>query len=104
MKNISLLALLLLISATTYAQEFAKNLTDARSSYSSKNLTDARFAMEQMLRDLDAAIGKEILKVLPEKMDAMGAVSKEDNVTGSGNATGLSVHMAQLRKKPILTL
>jgi hypothetical protein len=92
MKNISLLALLLLISATTYAQEFAKNLTDARSSYSSKNLTDARFAMEQMLRDLDAAIGKEILKVLPEKMDAMGAVSKEDNVTGSGNATGLFVH------------
>jgi hypothetical protein len=48
--------------------------------------------MEQMLRDLDAAIGKEILKVLPEKMDALAAVVKEDNVTGSGNATGLFVH------------
>src|SRR5688572_19947026 len=92
MKKIFFLILFLTVSATTFSQDFAKNLTDARSSYSSKNLSDARFAMEQMLRDLDAAIGKEILKILPEKMDALPAIIKEDNVTGSGNATGLFVH------------
>jgi hypothetical protein len=48
--------------------------------------------MEQMMRNLDAAIGKEILKVLPEKLDAMNANMKEDNVTGTGNVTGLYVH------------
>lgn len=92
MKKIFFLFLLLTVSITTFSQEFSKNLTAARSSYSSSNLSDARFAMEQMLRDLDAAIGKEILKVLPEKMDALPANIKEDNVTGSGNATGLFVH------------
>jgi hypothetical protein len=92
MTKISLLIFFLTVSATAFSQDFAKNVTDARSSYSSKNLSDARFAMEQMLRDLDIAIGKEILKLLPEKMDALSANVKEDNVTGSGNATGLFVH------------
>jgi hypothetical protein len=92
MKKIFILIFLLSVSATSFSQDFAKNLTDARSSYSAKNLSDARFAMEQMMRNLDAAIGKEILKVLPEKLDAMNANMKEDNVTGTGNITGLYVH------------
>jgi hypothetical protein len=92
MKNILSLLILFVVYAPAFSQDFAKNLTEARSSYSANKLSDARFAMEQMLRDLDAAIGKEILKVLPEKMDALAAVVKEDNVTGSGNATGLFVH------------
>jgi hypothetical protein len=92
MKNILSLLILFVVYAPAFSQDFAKNLTEARSSYSANKLSDARFAMEQMLRDLDAAIGKEILKVLPEKMDALAAVVKEDDVTGSGNATGLFVH------------
>lgn len=92
MKNISLIILLLSFSLTSFSQDFAKSLTEAETSYSSKNLSDARFAMEQMLRNLDAAIGKEILKVLPAKMDALSANVKEDNVTGSGNTTGLFVN------------
>jgi hypothetical protein len=92
MKNIYLLLLSFAFSGSVFSQDFSKNLTAARSSYSSSNLTDARFAMEQMLRDLDVAIGKEVLKLLPEKMDALPANIKEDNVTGSGNAAGLFVH------------
>jgi hypothetical protein len=92
MKHILSFLILFVVCAPAFSQDFAKNLTEARSSYSANKLSDARFAMEQMLRDLDAAIGKEILKVLPEKMDALAAVVKEDNVTGSGNATGLFVH------------
>jgi hypothetical protein len=48
--------------------------------------------MEQMLRDLDAAIGKEILKMMPVKLGTMAANSAQDNVTGgAGIATGLFV-------------
>ncbi len=81
----------LLISGVTFAQDFDKNLSAARSSYSSGNLQDSRFAMEQMLRDLDIQIGKEILKMLPTKMGALAAVEKEDNLNGSGGL-GLFVH------------
>jgi hypothetical protein len=91
MKKFSLLVLILSAGFVTLAQEFDKNIATARSSYSSGNLQDSRFAMEQALRDLDMAIGKEILKVLPAKMGALTAVEKEDNVTGSGSYVGLYV-------------
>jgi hypothetical protein len=89
-KYITLFACALSIYAS--AQEFDKNLATAKSSYSAGKLEDARFAMEQMLRDLDAAIGKEILKMMPTKMGAMNANVANDNVTGgAGIAAGLFV-------------
>jgi hypothetical protein len=91
MKKIGLLIVLLSAGFITLAQEFDKNVATARSSYSSGNLQDSRFAMEQALRDLDMAIGKEILKVLPVKMGSLSAVEKEDNVTGTGSYVGLYV-------------
>jgi hypothetical protein len=48
--------------------------------------------MEQMLRELDAAIGKEILKMLPPKMGILNMNVVDDNVTGGGGITGLFVH------------
>lgn len=93
MKKIYLFLLLLSCTLSGFSQDFNKYLTEAQSSYSSKNLSNSRFAMEQMLRDLDIAIGKEILKILPAKMDALATNAKEDNVTGSSGAgTGLFVH------------
>src|SRR5688572_17451391 len=75
------------------AQDFDKNLATAKSSYASGNLENSRFAMEQMLRDLDAAIGKEILKMMPTKMGTLNVNAAEDNVTGgAGVAAGLFVH------------
>lgn len=74
-----------------FAQDFDKNLATARSSYASGDLNNARFAMESMLRDLDMAIGKEILKMLPTQMGTMKVNEKEDNLTGTGG-TGLFVH------------
>jgi hypothetical protein len=73
------------------AQDFDKNLATARSSYASGNLQDSRFAMEQILRDLDMAIGKEILKLLPAKIGTLAAITNEDNLTGSGGYVGLYV-------------
>jgi hypothetical protein len=91
MKKFNLVLLFLSIGFTTLAQDFDKNSVTARSSYSSGNLQDSRFAMEQLLRDLDMAIGKEVLKLLPAKIGALSAVEKEDNVTGSGSYVGLYV-------------
>jgi hypothetical protein len=81
-----------LMSVSLFAQEFNKNLATAKAAYSTGKLEDARFAMEQMLRDLDAAIGKEILKMMPVKLGTLAANSAQDNVTGgAGIAAGLFV-------------
>lgn len=91
MKKIFLITLVLAMSTHLLAQDFDKNLATARSTYSSGNLHDARFAMEQILRDLDMAIGKEILKLLPAKIGALNANVAEDNLTGTGAYVGLYV-------------
>jgi hypothetical protein len=89
-KSISLI-LFLAASVATVAQDFDKNIADARSSYTSGKLQDSRFAMEQMLRDLDMAIGKEILKVLPVKIANLAAEENGDNLSGTGAGAGLFV-------------
>lgn len=91
--KISKLAIAIVLSSqVVMAQEFDKNISTARSAYASGNLQDSRFAMEQMLRDLDMAIGKEILKLLPVKVGSLAVNEKEDNVTGSGGYVGLYVN------------
>jgi hypothetical protein len=87
-----LLAILIWLPLLSGAQDFAKNLTTARSSYSAGRLEDTRFALEQMLVDLDIVIGKEIIELLPTKVASLNYNAKEDNVTGgSGTVTGLFV-------------
>jgi hypothetical protein len=87
-----LLAILIWLPLLSGAQDFAKNLATARSSYSAGRLEDTRFALEQMLGDLDIVIGKEIIELLPTKVASLNYNAKEDNVTGgSGTVTGLFV-------------
>lgn len=81
------------VSVTAFAQDFDKSMADARSSYGSGDLENARFAMEQMLRDLDVAIGKEIMKMLPTKLGAMSYNEKQDNVTGNGGGMGTGLFL-----------
>ncbi|HYG17380.1 MAG TPA: hypothetical protein VD816_00560 [Ohtaekwangia sp.] len=80
------------ISIGLQAQEFDKNLASARTAYTSGNLEDARFAMQQMLNDIDIIVGREMIKLLPAKMDAMAAVTKNDNVTANTGLAGVIVH------------
>ncbi|MEI9919489.1 MAG: hypothetical protein WDO14_11875 [Bacteroidota bacterium] len=80
------------VSTVAYSQDFDKNLATAKSSYGSGDLDNARFAMEQMLRDLDIQIGKEILKLLPTQIGTLKSDEKKDNLTGgAGYAGGLYV-------------
>jgi hypothetical protein len=80
------------LCGSLYAQDFSKNIASARSSYSGGNLEDARFAMQQMITDLDMAIGKEVLKLLPAKMDAMTSNAKADNVAANTGLAGVMIH------------
>jgi hypothetical protein len=93
MKKIYTIILVTALTLNAYAQEnFNSNLATAKSSYSSGKLEDARFAMQQMLTEIDIAIGKEIIKMLPVKMDAFAANTKSDNVTANTGLAGAIVH------------
>ena len=81
-----------LVTAVT-AQEFDKSMASAKSAYGSGNLEDARFNLENALREVDVAIGKEVMKVLPTTLGTLAYNTKDDNVSGmSSSFAGLFVH------------
>lgn len=92
MKNLLSLILFSFVFSTAFSQDFNKNISTARNSYSSGNLEDARFAMQQMLNDLDMAIGKEVLKMLPVKMGSASSNTSNDNVTANTGLMGVIIH------------
>ena len=91
MKKILTLAFVL-AGLTLSAQDFAKNLSTAKSSYAAGDLENSRFAMQQMLNEVDMAIGREILKLLPAKLETMAANTKSDNVTANTGLAGVMIH------------
>lgn len=92
MKNILIAIVFFALSGSLQAQDFSKRLTEAKTAYAGGKLDDARFAMEQMLQELDIITGKEVLKLLPAKMDDQTANMKEDNVSGSSGFFGVVIH------------
>jgi hypothetical protein len=93
MKKILILSITILASIFVYAQnDFKKQLADARTAYAANKLDDSRFAMQQMLYELDMITGKEVLKLLPQKMMEHAAVTKLDNVTGASGFVGVIIH------------
>ena len=92
MKKILLPFIFILSAGLSFAQDFAANLSTARSSYTGGNLEDARFAMQQMLNDLDVIIGKEVLKMIPAKLETYASNTKNDNVTANTGLAGVVIH------------
>jgi hypothetical protein len=92
MKKILLPFTIVTLALCAKAQDFNKNLASAKSAYASGNLEDARFAMQQMLNDIDIIVGKEIMKLLPSKFDALNADVKNDNVTTGSGFAGVVIH------------
>jgi len=92
MKKIVILLIVVAVYNYANAQDFAKRLTEAKTAYAAGKLDDSRFAMEQMLQELDIITGKEVLKVLPAKMGDKAANTKNDNVTGSSGFFGVIIH------------
>lgn len=92
MKKIAFLLIGACLAGIGHAQDFSKNITTARSSYTAGNLEEARFAMQQMLNDLDMSIGREVLKMLPSKMGSAASNTSTDNVTANTGLAGVLIH------------
>ena len=92
MKKLFIIAVALTATFTSIAQqEFNKAVVDARTSYKAGKLDDARFAMQTALQELDIITGKELLKILPQKMEDKAFNPKEDNVSGSTGFFGVII-------------
>ncbi|PKP53262.1 MAG: hypothetical protein CVT92_05135 [Bacteroidetes bacterium HGW-Bacteroidetes-1] len=65
------------------AQSFNTQIGEAQSFYKSGDLHGTRFALQTALNEIDRAIGAEILKIIPEKMDDMIFVESDDNITAT---------------------
>ena len=93
MKKIYFAIIALCTVMTAASQDdFAKRLNEARTAYSAGKLDDARFAMQQMMQELDIITGKEVLKLLPKKMMDKDVVTVSDNVTGASGFVGVLIH------------
>ena len=92
MKKLTILTAVFFSALIVKAQDFNKQLADARTAYAAGKLDDSRFAMQQMLQDLDMITGKEILKVLPAKMQDQNVNTANDNVTGASGFVGVIIH------------
>lgn len=105
MKKLYTFSIIMLCAFAVNAQaEFAKHLTDAKKANSAGKLDDARFAMQQMLQELDMITGKEVLKILPQKMETLNATTSKDEVTGASGYLGVNVHREYGSEKNRATL
>jgi len=92
MKKIILLITVLSLTVMVQAQDFKKDITTAKTSYAANKLEDAHFALQQALSEIDMIIGREVLKLLPPKMDTSSVNSKEDKVSSNVGFAGATVH------------
>jgi hypothetical protein len=83
MKNLfTLLAICMMMTLAAQAQEAEAYLDNASSEYTSGNLENARFNLQQMLQEINVAIGRDILALLPDELANMQKVAENDNASG----------------------
>jgi hypothetical protein len=92
MKKILFFASIYFLASQAEAQEFNKQMAAAKTAYNSGKLDDSRFAMQQMLQELDFVAGKEILKMLPVKMLDQLQNATNDNVSSTSGFLGTVIH------------
>lgn len=92
MKIIICIIAALAFAGTCAAQDFTKAMATAKTSYSAGKLEDAHFALQQAMQEVDLTIGKEVLQLLPTKMDVMDINSKDDNVASNVGFVGATIH------------
>lgn len=82
----------ILLPGLLMAQGFDKAIGTAQTAYKSGNLEDAHFALLQAMQELDITIGKEVLKMLPAKMENRVAETAKDNVSSNAGFIGATIH------------
>ena len=92
MKKIFIITILITAATLVEAQEFNSQLATAKSAYASGKLDDSRFAMQQMLQEIDMMVGKEVLKLLPAKLEDKNANTAHDRVSGPSGFVDVVIH------------
>jgi hypothetical protein len=82
---LSIISLSLIVGAL-YGQEFDKQIANAKSAYEAGNFEDSRFAVQNAMHELDVQIGKEVIAILPAKVNNLTFNPSADQITGSGEA------------------
>lgn len=91
MKYLLLVTAFVFSISGTQAQDFAKDMATAKTAYNGGKLEDAHFALLQAMQEIDIIVGKEILKLLPLKMDTLSANVKSDNVASAVGFIGTTI-------------
>ncbi|MEY2834999.1 MAG: hypothetical protein RLZZ557_661 [Bacteroidota bacterium] len=86
--------------------EFGKKMAEAKTAFAANKLSDARFAMQQMLQEIDILMGKSILKLLPGTLDNTAANAANERVTGGSGFVGVIVHKdyGLLKDEPLISV
>lgn len=92
MKTLSLTLFTALITVVSFAQNLSKQANIAKTAYASGKLEDSRFALQQMLNEVDIVVGKEVIKLLPAKIESSAANTGHDNVSGATGFIGVLIH------------
>jgi len=91
MKKLIILAFII-PAITSFSQDFTTDMASAKTAYSSGKLEDAHFALMQAMQEIDLIIGKEVLKLMPQKMDSNTVNTSDDNVTSNVGFIGTTIH------------
>src|SRR5438552_13668424 len=83
---------LMFFTTAALSQNFTTDIATAKTAYSAGKLEDAHFALQQAMQEIDIIIGKEVLGLLPAKMDTLTANTKNDNVTSNVGFMGSTIH------------
>ena len=82
----------LLFTTACFSQNFSKDIATAKMAYASNKLEDAHFALLQAMQEVDIIIGKEVLALLPTKMDNYAVNAADDNVMSNAGLIGSTIH------------
>jgi hypothetical protein len=92
MKKTFLFLATMLTVGLVFGQDFATDMKNAKTAYTSNNLGDAHFALMQAMQEVDIIIGQEVLKLLPPKIDTASVVTKSDKViANTGGYVGTTI-------------
>jgi len=92
MKKLITIVVLMAGGLSGWSQDFAKAMTTAKSAYNEGKLEDTHFALQQAMQEIDLIIGKEVLLLLPPKMDTMTTNPKDDNVSSNIGFIRATIH------------
>ena len=92
MKFIITLITFIAFTTTGIAQDFAKAMTSAKTAYNAGKLEETHFALQQAMQEVDLIVGKEVLKLLPPKVDTLTFNAKNDNVASNIGYVGATIH------------